>query len=127
MASFKIFVKVVNDADHAWVISANLPALSPDLRLRGATGHQIFVPELTVLTTSGSCSQASAVSIVYNKRDARALQTNNVIPKIVENLYAVVSELADSQAIVTPEVAPVPAGETVRAGRESRSGSINWR
>jgi uncharacterized membrane protein len=79
------------------------------------------VPELTVLTDIGLVFASFGCLIVYNNRDARAIQTNNVISKIAENLYAAISELADSQAILAPEVAPVPAGETVRALRDRRA------
>ena len=83
----------------------------------GQRGNEIFVPELTVLTDIGLVFASFGYLIVYNNRVAQAIQTNNVIPKIVENLYAAISELADSQAIATPKVAPVPADETVAALR----------
>ena len=83
----------------------------------GQRGNEIFVPELTVLTDIGLVFASFGYLIVYNNRVAQAIQTNNVIPQIVENLQAAISELADSQAIATPEVAPIPASETVAALR----------
>src|SRR5271166_3609771 len=81
----------------------------------GQRGNQVFVPQLTVLTDIGLVLASFGYLIVYNNRVAQAIQTNNVIPKIVENLYAAISELVDSQSIVTSDVAPVPVGESVEA------------
>ena len=118
MASFEIFVKVVERCrSRLGLFLATFLHSLLTFAIAGQRGNQIFVPELTVLTDIGLVLASFGCLIVYNNRVAQAIQTNNVIPKIVENLYAAISELADSQAIVTPEVAPVPAGETVRALR----------
>ena len=54
----------------------------------GQRGNEIFVPELAVLTDIGLVFASFGYLIVYNNRVSSAIQTNNVIPKIVENLYA---------------------------------------
>src|SRR5271157_1833636 len=77
----------------------------------GQRGDAQFVPQLTVLTDVGLVFASFGYLIVYNNRVAQAIQTNNVLPQIVENLHATISELA------TPEGPSAPAGESVEALR----------
>ena len=84
----------------------------------GQRGDQLFVPQLTVLTDIALVLASFGYLVVYNNRVAQAIQTNNVIPQIVENLYAAISELADSQASVTRDVSSAAAGETAEALRD---------
>ena len=77
----------------------------------GQRGDAQFVPQLTVLTDVGLVFASFGYLVVYNNRVAQAIQTNNVLPHIVENLHATISELA------TPEGPSAPAGESMEALR----------
>ena len=63
--------------------------------------------------------------VVYNNRVAQAIQTNNVLPHIVENLYAAISELSQPRVIETAAAPAAQVGETaedlrVRCAAEGR-------
>jgi uncharacterized membrane protein len=78
----------------------------------GRRGDIEFVPQLTVLTSVGLVLVSFGYLIVYNNRVAQAIQTNNVLPHIVESLYVAISELSQEQVIETSTAATEPAGET---------------
>ena len=65
----------------------------------GRRGDTEFVPQLTVLTSVGLVLVSFGYLVVYNNRVAQAIQTNNVLPHIVENLYAAISELSQPRVI----------------------------
>ena len=65
-----------------------------------------------MLTSVGLVLVSFGYLIVYNNRVAQAIQTNNVLPHIVESLYAAISELSQEQVIETSTAATEPAGET---------------
>jgi uncharacterized membrane protein len=83
----------------------------------GQRGDTLFVPQVTVLTDIGLVFASFGYLVVYNNRVSQAIQTNNVIPRIVENLHAAISELAELRVIATPEGLSAPAGESVESLR----------
>jgi uncharacterized membrane protein len=72
-----------------------------------------FVPQLTVLTDIGLVFVSFGYLVVYNNRVAQAIQANNVLPQIVENLHAAISELGELRVAATREGVSAPEGETV--------------
>src|SRR5271157_2120921 len=58
----------------------------------GQRGDVAFVPQLTVLTSVLLVFVSFVYLVIYNNRVAQAIQTNNVLPRIVENLHAAISE-----------------------------------
>jgi uncharacterized membrane protein len=83
----------------------------------GQRGETLFVPQVTVLTDIGLVFASFGYLVVYNNRVAQAIQTNNVIPGIVENLHAAISELAELRMIARPDGPSAPAGESVESLR----------
>jgi len=79
----------------------------------GQRGDTAFVPQLTVLTSVGLVLVSFGYLVVYNNRVAQAIQTNNVLPHIVENLHAAISELSQERAIETEAAPTAPANEAV--------------
>ncbi len=83
----------------------------------GRRGDTEFVPQLTVLTSVGLVLLSFGYLVVYNNRVAQAIQTNNLLPHIVENLYAAISELSLPRVIKVAASPTVPAGETTEVLR----------
>jgi uncharacterized membrane protein len=81
----------------------------------GHRGNAAFVPQLTLLTTVGFVFTSFGYLLVYNNQVAQAIQTNNVLPHIVEDLYAAISELATPRVI---ETAVGPAPQTVETAEK---------
>ena len=52
----------------------------------GKRGEAVFVPQLTVLTSIVLVFVSFCYLVVYNHRIALAIQTNNVLARIVEDL-----------------------------------------
>jgi uncharacterized membrane protein len=78
----------------------------------GRRGDTVFVPQLTVLTSVGLVLVSFGYLVVYNNRVAQAIQTNNVLPHIVENLYTAISELSQPRVIQTAAAPAAQVGET---------------
>jgi hypothetical protein len=103
MASFEIFVKVVERCrSRLGLFLATFLHSLPTFAITGQRGNH---------GVDGHRARARKLRLSDRLQQpvAQAIQTNNVIPKIVENLHAAISERADSQAIVRPEVAPAQA------------------
>ncbi len=85
----------------------------------GRRGDTAFVPQLTVLCSVALVFVSFGYLVIYNNRVAQAIQTNNVLARIVENLYAAISELAEERVIETGYAAPAQPeqGEPVDALR----------
>lgn len=83
----------------------------------GHRGNAAFVPQLTLLTTIGLVFASFGYLFVYNNRVAQAIQTNNVLPRIVENLYAAISELGTPRVIETSAASAPQASETAEKMR----------
>jgi uncharacterized membrane protein len=64
----------------------------------GRRGDSVFVPQLTVLTSIGLVFVSFFYLVVYNNRVAQAIQTNNVLAHIVENLNSAISALSEQSA-----------------------------
>jgi uncharacterized membrane protein len=77
----------------------------------GQRGGVIFVPQLTVLTSVVLVFVSFCYLVVYNHRIALAIQTNNVLARIVEDLYGAIGELPRQRVIDTGAVAQ-PRPET---------------
>src|SRR5215471_4061055 len=58
----------------------------------GQRGEAAFVPQLTVLTSTALVFISFCYLVVYNHRIALAIQTNNVLARIVEDLHAAIEE-----------------------------------
>lgn len=67
----------------------------------GQRGNTVFVPQLTVLCSVALVFVSFCYLVVYNNRVAQAIQTNNVLARIIENLYAAITELAQRRLIET--------------------------
>jgi uncharacterized membrane protein len=85
--------------------------------IAGQRGDAQFVPQLTVLTDIGLVFASFGYLVVYNNRVSQAIQTNNVIPRIVENLHVAISELAELRLIATPDGLSAPVRESVESLR----------
>jgi uncharacterized membrane protein len=76
----------------------------------GLRGDTVFVPQLTVLCSVGLVFVSFGYLVVYNNQIAQAIQTNNVLARIVENLHSAISELAQQRVIETGNAASVQPG-----------------
>ena len=76
----------------------------------GQRGDTAFVPQLTVLCSVALVFVSFGYLVIYNNQVAQAIQTNNVLARIVENLHAAISELAEQRVIETGNAAPDAAG-----------------
>jgi uncharacterized membrane protein len=56
---------------------------------------QSFVPQLTVLTTCALVVVSFACLVVFNNNIASSIQTNNVLPRIVDDLKVALAEVSD--------------------------------
>src|SRR5208283_20963 len=63
----------------------------------GQRGDTTFVPQLTVLCSVVLVFVSFCYLVIYNNQIAQAIQTNNVLARIIENLYAAISELAEQR------------------------------
>src|SRR5271165_1600086 len=88
--------------------------------ITGQRGDKEFVPQLTVLCSVALVFISFGYLVVYNNRVAQAIQTNNVLATIIENLYAAISALTERREIETGRAASAqPTGrETVDAIRD---------
>jgi len=77
----------------------------------GQRGDTVFVPQLTVLCSVALVFVSFGYLVIYNNQVAQAIQTNNVLARIVENLYAAISELAHQRVIETGNAAPPQPGQ----------------
>jgi uncharacterized membrane protein len=71
----------------------------------GQRGQAVFVPQLTVLTSVLLVFVSFCYLVVYNNRIALALQTNNVLARIVEVLHRAIAELSHEVAVDTSALA----------------------
>jgi len=67
----------------------------------GQRGEVAFVPQLTVLTSVLLVFTSFCYLVYYNHRIALAIQTNNVLARIVEGLNTAIGELAHARVIDT--------------------------
>jgi uncharacterized membrane protein len=74
----------------------------------GQRGQAVFVPQLTVLTSVLLVFVSFCYLVVYNNRIAIALQTNNLLARIVEVLHRAIGELSQELAVDTRGVAAAP-------------------
>jgi uncharacterized membrane protein len=77
----------------------------------GQRGDATFVPQITVLSGVALIVASFGYLVIYNNRVAQAIQTNNVLPHIVETLHAAIAEF--SQARMTDGAGDTP--EVLRA------------
>src|SRR5215831_13183122 len=67
----------------------------------GQRGNAVFVPQLTVLTSIVLVFVSFCYLVVYNHRVALAIQTNNVLARIVEDLNAAIAEQSKPRMVET--------------------------
>ncbi|MDR3530363.1 MAG: DUF2254 domain-containing protein [Rhodopila sp.] len=72
----------------------------------GQRGDTTFVPHLTVLFSVALVFVSFGYLVIYNNQIAQAIQTNNVLARIIENLHAAISELARQHVIDTSNLDP---------------------
>src|SRR5262249_37672313 len=75
--------------------------------ITGQRGAIVFEPQLTVLISVVLVFVSFCYLVVYNHRIALAIQTNNVLARIVEDLFGAIGELSRPRVI---DVGSVPAG-----------------
>jgi uncharacterized membrane protein len=61
--------------------------------ITGERGGEVFVPQITVLCSVALVLVSFGYLVIYNNRVAQAIQTNDALPRIVENLHVAISEL----------------------------------
>jgi uncharacterized membrane protein len=71
----------------------------------GRRGETDFVPQLTVLTSVVLVFVSFCYLVFYNHRIALAIQTNNLLARIVENLNGAIGELSKQRVIDTGALA----------------------
>jgi uncharacterized membrane protein len=86
----------------------------------GQRGEVVFVPQLTVITSVLLVFASFCYLVYYNHRIALAIQTNNVLARIVEGLNRAIGELAHARVIDTGghPARPQTGGETTDAIRQ---------
>lgn len=70
-----------------------------------------FIPQITVLTSIALVFVSFCFLVVYNHRVALALQTNNVLARIVEDLNAAIERRSASRVVDTDASATPSGGE----------------
>jgi len=65
----------------------------------GRRGNQEFVPQLTVLTSVGLVFFSFCYLVFYHHRIALAIQTNNVLARIVESLNSAIGEYSRPRVV----------------------------
>jgi uncharacterized membrane protein len=65
----------------------------------GQRGERVFVPQITVLTGIALVLFSFCYLVIYNNKVAQAIQTNNVLAHIVENLNQAISDLQQVRQI----------------------------
>src|SRR5262252_3665265 len=85
----------------------------PTFVVTGQRGEALFVPQLTVLTSVVLVFVSFCYLVVYNHRIAIAIQTNNMLARIVENLSEAIGDLSEH----APRPAQVHEGEDIAAVR----------
>jgi uncharacterized membrane protein len=81
--------------------------------ITGERGGEVFVPQITVLCSVGLVLVSFCYLVIYNNRVAQAIQTNDALPRIVENLHVAISELEDMRRNTS---APPPEEEADEVG-----------
>jgi uncharacterized membrane protein len=71
----------------------------------GRRGETDFVPQLTVLTSVVLVFASFCYLVFYNHRIALAIQTNNLLARIVENLNGAIGELSEQRVVDTGALA----------------------
>ena len=79
----------------------------------GQRGNAVFVPQLTVLTSIVLVFVSFCYLVVYNHRVALAIQTNNVLARIVEDLNSAIEELSKPRVVDT-NTGPGPTARSER-------------
>jgi uncharacterized membrane protein len=95
----------------------------------GQRGDAGFVPQLTVLCSVAMVFVSFGYLVVYNNQVAQAIQTNNVLARIIENLHAAISELTEQRVIEIDSADPAQPrqGEpvdTVRLRCTTKGGAV---
>jgi uncharacterized membrane protein len=83
----------------------------------GKRGDSEFVPQLTLLTSVALVFASFSYLVFYNNRVAQAIQTNNVLVRIIETLNGAVSTLAHERRLEARAAAGSPANEDSNAIR----------
>jgi uncharacterized membrane protein len=85
----------------------------------GRRGQSVFVPQLTVLTSVLLVFVSFCFLVFYNHRVAFAIQTNNVLARIIENLHTAIGEHSQRRVFqVTAASSPDLGKEVPQAIRE---------
>jgi uncharacterized membrane protein len=62
-------------------------------------GAEQFVPQLTIITTCALVVLSFASLVFFNNKIAASIQTNNVLPGILEDLQTAVTQISNSRAL----------------------------
>ena len=81
--------------------------------ITGERGREAFVPQITVLCSVALVLVSFCYLVIYNNRVAQAIQTNDALPRIVENLHVAIGEL---EAMRRSATAPPPEEEGEEVG-----------
>jgi uncharacterized membrane protein len=84
----------------------------------GQRGDTVFVPQLTLLTCVALVFTSFFYLVVYNNRVAQAIQTNNVLARIIDALNQAISELAHQRHHEARAAAMATATEDIDAVRQ---------
>src|SRR5208337_742922 len=71
------------------------------LVVTGQHRASIFVPQITIITSAALVFVSFCYLVFYNHRIALAIQTNNVLARIVEDLHAAIGELSLQRVVDT--------------------------
>jgi uncharacterized membrane protein len=82
----------------------------------GRRGETVFVPQLTLLTSVVLVFLSFCYLVFYNHRIALAIQTNNLLARIVENLNGAIGELSEQRVV---------DGSAFRAPRPEQQASVD--
>jgi uncharacterized membrane protein len=87
--------------------------------ITGQRGGVTFVPQITVLTSVVLVFVSFCYLVVYNNRIALAIQTNNVLARIVEDLNRTINELSQhaKDVVAGHPTGPATDDDTVEAVR----------
>ena len=95
----------------------------------GRRGDQEFVPQLTVLTSVGLVFFSFCYLVFYHHRIALAIQTNNVLARIVESLNKAIGEfsqprLVDVGFFSRPKPDEEPSADAIRQRCLTEGGAV---
>jgi uncharacterized membrane protein len=95
----------------------------------GQRGETVFVPQLTLLTSVVLVFLSFCYLVFYNHRIALAIQTNNLLARIVENLNGAIGELserrvADRSAVRVPQPERQASMDAIRQRCMAEGGAI---